>query len=105
MAQRSETDVLNGATLTRRKRRVLRPSLFENSIQIAAGENLTDGVARQPLNLNQLRAMASSRAMRSPVSGWVLNNPARLPPDSGFIIIIWQVSGCASAAAIGMPLA
>jgi two-component system NtrC family sensor kinase len=42
---------------------------------------------------------------RSSVAGWVLNRPRRPPPDSGFMIIICAVSGCASAVCIGMPRA
>lgn len=41
----------------------------------------------------QLRAIAIRRSMRSSVDGWVLNNPLRPPPDSGFMIIICAVSG------------
>ena len=45
----------------------------------------------------------SGRATRSSVAGWVLNRPAGRRQESGFVIIIWPVSGCASAVGIGIP--
>ena len=46
-----------------------------------------------------------SRATRSSVAGWVANSPAMPRPDSGFMIIIWAVSGWASARIMGTPRA
>jgi len=52
-----------------------------------------------------VRAISIRRAMRSSVDGCVENRFAMPPPDSGFMIIICAVDGCASAVGNGMPLA
>ena len=49
--------------------------------------------------------MVIKRATRSSVAGWVENKPFMPPADSGFMIIIWAVSGWRSAASIGRPWA
>jgi hypothetical protein len=70
---------------------------------LSRGGVLTDD--SPPQRVQAPRAMAISRSTRSSVLGCVLNKPRSPPPDSGFTIIIWAVSGCRSAASIGTPRA
>jgi vanadium chloroperoxidase len=48
-------------------------------------------------------AMASSRATRSSVGGWVENSASSRSPDSGFTMNMCALAGCASAAWFTMP--
>ena len=50
-------------------------------------------------------AIASRRATRSSVDGWVENSDFRPPPWSGFMIIMCAVCGLRSAASSGVPRA
>ena len=67
--------------------------------------NKKGGFRRPSFFLALDQAIARRRLMRSSVAGWVLNRPRRPPPESGFMIIICAVSGCASAVCMGMPRA